>query len=246
MSKFYTFGQNNPGGVYHGVQNIIIEADSAEQANNLSFKHNIYFNVCDADIDCSCCGDRWSPVTESDGTQKPQVGSVIYEGSEQDIVKNFYKEIADCEGGWWNCDIHFSDGTSKQYRFDENHVSEAKKLDKKNKNSVYGFSYHKIWNSPTKVMKMYQSDSNSFYWWASNQNDNICRSPEDLGLAIVTGDYDHLVYVSSPDRNEVEQIKRNVDLLIDEMNTAALNVLASSTVALDPKIKQCLADKYKD
>jgi hypothetical protein len=30
------------------------------------------------------------------------------------------------------------------------------------------------------------------------------------------------------------------------MNTAALNVLASSTVALDPKIKQCLADKYKD
>lgn len=95
-------------------------------------------------------------------------------------------------------------------------------------------------------MKMYQSDSNSFYWWASNQNDNICRSPEDLGLAIVTEDYDHLVYVSSPDKNEVEQIKRNVDLLINEMNTAALNVLASSTVALDPKIKQCLADKYKD
>ena len=246
MSEFYTFNQNNSGGEYHGVKNIIIEADSAEQANNLSFQHGIYFDGCDRGIDCSCCGDRWSPVRESDGRQKPRVSSVIYEGSEQDIVKNFYKEIADWKGDRWNCDIHFLDGTSKQYRFDENHMSEAKKLDKKSKNSVYGFSYHKNWNSPTKVMKMYQSDSNSFYWWASNQEDEICRSPEDLGLAIVTKDCGQLVYVSSPDRNEVEQIKRNVDLLIHEMNTAALNVLASSTVALDPKIKQCLTEKYKD
>lgn len=74
---FYEFNQNNSGGFfdcYHedGVSVLtIFEADSAEEANNLARAHGIYFDGVENDQDCSCCGDRWYPVDDSDGTSVP-------------------------------------------------------------------------------------------------------------------------------------------------------------------------------
>ncbi len=77
-NKFYTFHQNNSGGVFHVDDKVscivIIEAATAEQANETAKSvAEIYFDGCEMGWDCDCCGDRWSPVYECDGTPEPSV-----------------------------------------------------------------------------------------------------------------------------------------------------------------------------
>ena len=72
---FYLFDQNNSGGDFHhdssnGIgYRVIIEADSADQANEIAENIGIYFNGCYDERDCPCCGDRWSPAYVGDGTE---------------------------------------------------------------------------------------------------------------------------------------------------------------------------------
>jgi hypothetical protein len=72
---FFTYHQNNSGGSFVGPQFVIIEADSASEANYIAENHPdspIYFDGCEAERDCKCCGDRWYR-TYDDGTEKPQI-----------------------------------------------------------------------------------------------------------------------------------------------------------------------------
>lgn len=78
---FYTFRQNNSGGKFEVNDSVkhyvIIEADNAEEANNIAGeKTDIYFNGVDKNIDCECCGDRWDEQDESDGTETPMIFGV--------------------------------------------------------------------------------------------------------------------------------------------------------------------------
>jgi len=77
MSKFYHFRQNNSGGHFIRDEFIdvstIIEAKDADEANKIAENIGIYFNGCDRGIDCKCCGDRWSPVSEYDAEDGPSV-----------------------------------------------------------------------------------------------------------------------------------------------------------------------------
>lgn len=72
---FYTFYQNNSGG--HDVENddltknVIIEANSADEANAIATRLGIYFDGCSYGRDCNCCGDRWYPVYEGEGKDFP-------------------------------------------------------------------------------------------------------------------------------------------------------------------------------
>jgi len=75
---FYTFNQNNSGGHFMHISSlgigfaVVVEADSADEANMLAEDIGIYFKGCDDERDCSCCGDRWSRVWgDSDGTETP-------------------------------------------------------------------------------------------------------------------------------------------------------------------------------
>jgi len=73
MTKFYTFHQNNSGGVFGGpALNVIVEANSTEHANERAHDFDVYFDGVDKGHDCECCGDRWYPTWE-DGTEKPEV-----------------------------------------------------------------------------------------------------------------------------------------------------------------------------
>lgn len=71
---FYTFRQNNSGGVFDGPAiALVIEADSADEANDIAqADHGVYFDD-DYSIDCECCGTRWYPVSEDDATEQPEV-----------------------------------------------------------------------------------------------------------------------------------------------------------------------------
>ena len=75
--KFYHFRQNNSGGSFNRDEqvdeNVIIEANSADEANDVAEHIGIYFNGCADGRDCPCCGDRWSPVSEYDATDVPSI-----------------------------------------------------------------------------------------------------------------------------------------------------------------------------
>lgn len=75
----FTFYQNNSGGSFAFNENdgithyVIIEADSAEEANKKAQSIGIYFDGCEEGMDCDCCGDRWYYTDDSDGEAKPTI-----------------------------------------------------------------------------------------------------------------------------------------------------------------------------
>ena len=78
-AKYYTFNQNNSGGIFYdrpksGISaTVIIEARSAKEANRLAEDIGIYFDGCDNGIDCECCGNRWYRVSDDDGYDVPSI-----------------------------------------------------------------------------------------------------------------------------------------------------------------------------
>lgn len=61
--KWFTYDQNNSGGVFdfdagRGISaKVIVQARDAREANYRAQRIGLYF---DGSGDCSCCGDRWS------------------------------------------------------------------------------------------------------------------------------------------------------------------------------------------
>jgi len=117
MSRFYTFNQNNSGGRFHEDEisgigaYVIIEANSADEANERAESIGLYWNGVDEGRDCDCCGDRWSPVggwRTDDGNLVPMIYS---------------KEVFPCEKGdkpYMDWDIpsfiHYLDGTIRKVK----------------------------------------------------------------------------------------------------------------------------------
>lgn len=101
---FYTFIQNNSGGSFIGPCYVIIEADSDEEANYIAESHcGVYFDGCDTEQDCPCCGDRWNRVYNYDKKEKPEIyGLDIEDGS----LYNSYRSSSM---------IRYKDGTVKNF-----------------------------------------------------------------------------------------------------------------------------------
>ena len=71
---FYTYSQNNSGGSFIGPHHVIVEADSARQANSIAQDHDVYFDGVEFGVDCECCGDRWIRIEkDSEGKQSPMI-----------------------------------------------------------------------------------------------------------------------------------------------------------------------------
>lgn len=74
---FYDFRQNNSGGSFvydeeRGLSvSVIIEAESADDANDRAERIGLYFNGVDEGCDCECCDDRWSRAYKDDGDEVP-------------------------------------------------------------------------------------------------------------------------------------------------------------------------------
>ena len=70
--SFYTFRQNNSGGAFTSPAiNVFVEADSADEANDIAESYEVYFDD-DYDFDCKCCGQRWSRADEWDACEEPR------------------------------------------------------------------------------------------------------------------------------------------------------------------------------
>lgn len=94
---FYTYSQNNSGGFFcDPAKYVIIEANSADEADQIAEDNGLYFDGCMDGRDCSCCGDRWYRARRNEGNDQPMIyGNVIdfdqkiYRddwGSEDDIL----------------------------------------------------------------------------------------------------------------------------------------------------------------
>lgn len=74
---WYEYNQNNSGGSFVEDDSVgkfvLIEAESAEKANSRAESVGIYFDGCDKDYDCPCCGDRWYPAWRDEGAEKPSI-----------------------------------------------------------------------------------------------------------------------------------------------------------------------------
>ena len=107
-TKFFHFNQNNTGGSFvtneRVAHNVIIEANSAAHANELALKIGIYFDGCEDDTDCSCCGDRWYRV-DDDGDDIP----MIYDERPEQ-----WREILGHVGEPY-CHIYYLDGQKRTY-----------------------------------------------------------------------------------------------------------------------------------
>jgi hypothetical protein len=116
-SKFYTFRQNNSGGSFDQDDNVslyvIVEAINADQASARAQDAGLYFDGCREGIDCSCCGDRWHEVDESDACAVPSI---------------YGRPIAEYVNDWpkWMDDdvrIHYLDGRVEKFATKSKQVS---------------------------------------------------------------------------------------------------------------------------
>ncbi len=111
-TKFYTFNQNNSFGAFvksdkEGISEyVIIEALKPKHANIRAEEIGLYFDGCDKDIDCPCCGDRWYRTHKSNGFEVPTIGGKLL----SDMEKDGHRE---------SCFIHYLDGRFEKIEFKE-------------------------------------------------------------------------------------------------------------------------------
>jgi hypothetical protein len=115
-AKYYRFSQNNSGGSFvindSVAHHVIIQAHSAQEANNRAASIGIYFDGCEKGRDCECCGDRWSAQwDDDDATDTPMIYGEP-PGACNDIFTSEGKPV---------CHVYHLDGSKTTY------IKEAKK-----------------------------------------------------------------------------------------------------------------------
>ena len=86
-TKWFTFRQNNSGGLFDIDKNlnvfVIIEAYDEDHALDRAIELGIYFDGVEHGTDCECCGDRWSRYCD-----ESDVPSIYGESIEQSEEKH--------------------------------------------------------------------------------------------------------------------------------------------------------------
>jgi hypothetical protein len=111
-TKFFGYAQNNSYGHFDVSEQegislcVIIEAQTAKQANDRARSIGLYFDGVEAGIDCPCCGDRWYEVDDSDGTDEPTIYGIPVEQMKTSIFRDA-------------CFVHYADGTFKKIELND-------------------------------------------------------------------------------------------------------------------------------
>ena len=112
---FFHYSQNNSGGSFdfdekEGItHHVIIEADSDVEADKIAEEIGLYWNGVCSGLDCSCCGDRWSPASDWGGTEGDAVPMVYGQVLGEDEID--FKWMKD---GYEAC-VHYLDGRKEWY-----------------------------------------------------------------------------------------------------------------------------------
>lgn len=110
---FYEFSQNNSGGSFDYDENsgishfVIVEADSADDANARAERIGLYF---DGYGDCECCGNRWYEQWDYQGSSDASEVPTIYG---VDVSSGVYTPAGSFGMRWmkgYEGFIHYADG----------------------------------------------------------------------------------------------------------------------------------------
>ena len=108
--KFFHYSQNNSGGSFDiddsVAHHVIIQAVSAQHADQIAIDIGIYFDGCENGQDCSCCGDRWYSAQGDEGTEAP----LLYGADPAEYKDMFGKP------GLPVCHVYHLDGSKTTYR----------------------------------------------------------------------------------------------------------------------------------
>lgn len=120
--KFYHYRQNNSGGAFEfdhdkGISvNVIIQASSAEEADEKAGEIGLYFDGVESGRDCGCCGDRWGGCC-GPGEQLPSIYSAPVE--EYYLASDGSRPYRWTPKGEADCYVHYSDGSVVGYGYGE-------------------------------------------------------------------------------------------------------------------------------
>ena len=109
--SFFHYSQNNSGGSFDfneeaGItHHVVIEAESAEEADQIGQGFGIYFYGCEDGMDCECCGDRWSGAY-GNGDAVP----MVY-GEPAQSANNYHRWM---KAGKEIC-VHYKDGRKEWF-----------------------------------------------------------------------------------------------------------------------------------
>lgn len=111
---FYGYRQNNSGGGFDfdadgGISvHVIIEADSADEADRKAEDIGLYF---DGASDCPCCGNRWYEASSWDESDVPS----LYGTPIQDVEWGNYPKQSKWIKDGPEAYVHFKDGKIQGY-----------------------------------------------------------------------------------------------------------------------------------
>ena len=78
--RYFSYVQNNSGGFYEGPAiTVIVEAETPEGADASAESVGVYFDP-DCNIDCECCGSRWSSCVDWDDGHEEVEDAFVYLG----------------------------------------------------------------------------------------------------------------------------------------------------------------------
>lgn len=126
------FSQNNSGGSFDydkekGISvAVVIECDSILDAIRRAKKIGIYFNGVDKNIDCGCCGDRWSKPYKLD--EKPMRYTTLLDEAFAPLVEEEDKyPIKWMDNDRYEYFLHKIDGSIIGFYRNKNDLLELKK-----------------------------------------------------------------------------------------------------------------------
>ena len=119
---WYEYRQNNSGGVFfmdgYASLYVFIQAESADDANHQAEEVTIYFDGCERDMDCDCCGDRWY---RAHGPMDSFTTHLFWRGenAEHDNISDYAQALAN-DSVWAEDDkpaviVYFADGSFKRF-----------------------------------------------------------------------------------------------------------------------------------
>ncbi len=116
---FYTYNQNNSGGIFTedaeaGISHyVIVEANSPHEADVIAENIGVYF---DDSYDCPCCGSRWSEASSYDESEVPTIyGREIKDGKVEPFEGDARWDMKWMDGpeGY----IHYADGRIEAFDY---------------------------------------------------------------------------------------------------------------------------------
>lgn len=118
---WFEYRQNNSGGVFFMDDDasiyVFIQAESADAANQKAEEVTIYFDGCESDRDCDCCGDRWYHADYPVDSFKTHFWHE--ENTEYDNISDYAQALAN-DSMWAEDDkpavvVYFADGSFKRF-----------------------------------------------------------------------------------------------------------------------------------